>query len=225
MRHFTARLSHLRQQQQQQASASTVAAVTADTAAASTAATSSSNNSSTDASRSPADPATDNNTTDQQPETAPDASQEQQQQQQPPGQLDVCLPEQVAAEDDDEDQPVLPITRVAYQQGSSDECCMWLGGPAAGQVSHTVTVTVALRFLQHTCTALSRVCATHCMLVAALQVLVCSWATQPPSPVGSSIAVVGATVSVTSSSWSGAYRLVGTADGQVRVEEAGPAPR
>jgi hypothetical protein len=55
--------------------------------------------------------------------------------------------------------------------------------------------------------------------------MTCSWATQPPTPVSSSVVRAGAAVSVAASSWSGAYKLLGTADGQVRLEEAGPAPR
>jgi hypothetical protein len=57
------------------------------------------------------------------------------------------------------------------------------------------------------------------------QVLTCSWGTQPPSAISSTVAVAGAAVSVCSRSWSGAYQLTGTSDGQVRLEEVGPAPR
>lgn len=143
MRHFTVHLSHLRQQQQQpQLSASTIADVMADRAAASTATNTgtggSSSSSSTESSGSPAEPVANNNATDQQPAATPEVSQPQQQHQQLP-QLDGCVPGEAAAGDDDEDHPVLPITRVAYQQGSSNECCLWLGGPASGQVSQNVT--------------------------------------------------------------------------------------
>lgn len=70
------------------------------------------------------------------------------------------------------------------------------------------------------------------------QVLTCSWATQPPRALsvaaaaiinttasGAAAAAATAALSVQGVSWSGAYRLVGSTDGQVRVEETGPAPR
>ncbi len=59
-----------------------------------------------------------------------------------------------------------------------------------------------------------------------LQVLQCSWpAGQAAVITGSSTAFAGSAVCVVSSSFSGAYRLTGTADGQVLLEETGPAPR
>jgi len=63
------------------------------------------------------------------------------------------------------------------------------------------------------------------LLLLLLQVLTCSWCgpSQQPAVMSSSVAFSGAAVSVLGSSWSGAYRLLGTADGQVRLEETGGA--
>jgi hypothetical protein len=60
---------------------------------------------------------------------------------------------------------------------------------------------------------------------AYMQVLTCDWSMQPPRAVGVDAAVAGSAVSVVCDSWSGAYRLIGTADGQVRTEELGQVPR
>jgi hypothetical protein len=61
--------------------------------------------------------------------------------------------------------------------------------------------------------------------MAHMQVLTCNWSTQPPQAVGVVAAVAGSAVSAVCDSWSGAYRLMGTADGQVRIEQQGPVPR
>lgn len=146
-------------------------------------------------------------------------------------------------EDGDEERPVLPITRVAYQPGSSERCLLWLGGPAAGQVSEAQSwaevgivllsaettsptckfVIVPARSCKHCCPKQQL---EMCCYVPVVQVLQCSWtAGQAAVITGSSTAFAGSAVVVVSVSASGAYRLLGTADGQVLLEETGPAPR